>query len=216
MKIALLGAGSIGGNLGRHFARAGHDVLFVTRHPGELADLVAESGERASTGTVEEVDGFGPDAFVLATPFSAVPALAERLAAATRGKLLIDAANPYPARDGDTARAAREAPETPSQRVAGWFAGARVVKAFNSIYASLLRDRAFPSEGDQPLVVPFATDDAAARAAFEGLAADVGYATYFVGGLADTAPFDVDGPWYATTGEWTVVDFERRRADLRR
>jgi 8-hydroxy-5-deazaflavin:NADPH oxidoreductase len=40
MKIGIIGSGHIGGTLGLLWAKAGHEVLFSSRHPDELKDLV--------------------------------------------------------------------------------------------------------------------------------------------------------------------------------
>jgi lactate dehydrogenase-like 2-hydroxyacid dehydrogenase len=46
LKIGIIGAGRIGGALGEHWAKAGHEVLLSSRHPDHLKDLAARLGPR--------------------------------------------------------------------------------------------------------------------------------------------------------------------------
>jgi predicted dinucleotide-binding enzyme len=54
MKIGIIGAGNIGGTAGTLWAKAGHQIMFSSRHPGELAPLMAQAGSTAQAGTPEE------------------------------------------------------------------------------------------------------------------------------------------------------------------
>ena len=51
MKIGIIGSGRIGGALGGHWARAGHEVLLSARNLGPVRKLVAEIGHKARAGT---------------------------------------------------------------------------------------------------------------------------------------------------------------------
>src|SRR5690606_9531011 len=57
MKIGIIGSGNIGGNLGKHWAKSGHEVLFSSRHPEELNDLAREAGNNAKAVSVTEEIG---------------------------------------------------------------------------------------------------------------------------------------------------------------
>ena len=76
MKIGVIGSGNIGGTLGRHWAKAGHEVMFSSRKPEELKLMAAEVG--AQTGTVQESATFG-DVTLLAIPLGKIPDLAQRI-----------------------------------------------------------------------------------------------------------------------------------------
>src|ERR1035438_1560087 len=71
LKIATLGSGHIGGTLGSLWVKAGHPVMFASRHPEELKDLVAGLGPLAKAGTPAEAIAFA-DVVLLAVPYSAV------------------------------------------------------------------------------------------------------------------------------------------------
>lgn len=52
MKIGIIGAGKVGGGLGKLCVRSGHEVLFSPRHPNRLKALVDEAGPGAYVGEV--------------------------------------------------------------------------------------------------------------------------------------------------------------------
>ena len=96
MKIAVIGAGNVGGTLGKRWAKAGHEVAFGARDLGEakLAALVRESGPSARAVTVPDAVR---DAAVVAltVPWdSARDAITS--AGDLRSRILIDATNPVP------------------------------------------------------------------------------------------------------------------------
>jgi predicted dinucleotide-binding enzyme len=131
MKIAVIGAGNVGGTLGKRWSRAGHEVAFGTRDPADakVSALVRESGPSARAASVPEA--VRPAAVVVLTvPWDNAR---EALTAAgdLRGRILIDATNPVPLTPeglrqglviGHTTSGAEE--------IAGWAPCARVVKAF--------------------------------------------------------------------------------------
>src|SRR5579863_855274 len=110
MKIATIGAGREGGALGSLYAKLGHPVMFSSRHPEELKDLVAAAGPTARAGTTAEAVAFG-DVIFLVVPYTAVEQIGKDFGAALAAKpLVLDVSNPIPGRDGqDIAnRVARE------------------------------------------------------------------------------------------------------------
>jgi len=70
MKIGIVGSGQIGGLIGKLWSQAGHEVLFSSRHPEQLAELVEQAGGTARAGTPEEAIAFG-DVVLLSIPFVA-------------------------------------------------------------------------------------------------------------------------------------------------
>ena len=92
-RIGVVGAGSLGGTVGGLWARAGHEVMFSSRHPEELVSMTRELGPRASTGTSKEAAAFGE--FVLfAVPYEALRTLGREFKADLRDKIVLDACNP--------------------------------------------------------------------------------------------------------------------------
>lgn len=64
LKIGVIGSGHIGGTIGGLWVKAGHPVLFSSRHPEELKDLVGGLGPLAQAGSVEQAVAFGDVAFI--------------------------------------------------------------------------------------------------------------------------------------------------------
>ena len=194
MKIAIIGSGNIGGNLGLHWAKAGHEVLFSSRHPNELQNLVRESEDKAKAVSIEEAFEANADVYLLAVPFGAIDKLAEVYAGEFGGKVLIDATNPYPERDGEMAQEVKDSNRNASEYTAMKFSTALTAKAFNTIYADHLKDRAF-SDGDK-LAIPFAAQDNKSQQTTRQLIEDIGFEAVFIGDLGETHIMDPDQKLY--------------------
>jgi 8-hydroxy-5-deazaflavin:NADPH oxidoreductase len=194
MNIGVIGAGKIGGTVGVLWANAGHLVRFATRHPDSLGPLLAEAGLNASAGSPEEAARFGETVFC-SVPYGAWPSLAP-LAPLVSGKAVLDSANPYPGRDGDFARAAIAAGGGAGVPVARLLPGARLVRAFNSVYFKTLQTEAH--RAGERVGIPLASDDAAALNLAAGLVRDAGFEPVVVGPLARARSFDPGTPVYNT------------------
>ena len=180
LKIGTIGAGHIGGTLGSLWVKAGHPVMFSSRHPDELQPMIGTLGRQAHTGTVKEAIAFA-DAVLLAVPYHAVPQIGKHYGHALAAKaLVIDATNPIPRRDAEIALWARK-------KGAGLAAkellpGVRLVRAFNAISWSRLEDIA-ASKGER-IGMPMAGDDANAIALASTLVHEVGFEPVVIGPLA--------------------------------
>lgn len=207
MRIGVIGAGKIGTTVGALWVKAGHEVCFGSRDPGKLADYVRVLGARASAGSVEDAARFGPVVFA-AAPYGVWPQLARALARHLAGKVVIDAANPYPNRDGDFARRAIDGGRGSGVPVASLVPGARLVRALNSVYWETLRDQAHrPGER---LGIPLAGDDQEALEIASELVRDAGFDPVVVGPLVQAAAFDVGQPVY--NNPQTAAGLERMLA----
>jgi predicted dinucleotide-binding enzyme len=195
MKIGIVGAGNIGATVGRLLHRAGHDVFFGSRHPEKTTPLVQELGSRAHAGTAEQAAKFG-EVVMFAVPLQSVPELARQLAPLVANKVVIDADNAYPQRDGDTAKTAEQHPGGSSGWLASQLPGAKVVKAFNSLNYKSLLDAAH--RGEDRVGIPIAGDDAKAMATAEQIVRDAGFAPVAVGSLAQGKRFEPGTAVYNT------------------
>lgn len=194
MKIGIIGSGNIGGTLGKHWAKAGHNVLFSSRHPAELNSLVKEAGENAQAQSVTDVFEANADVYLLAVPFKAIDKLSELYAGEYGNKIIIDATNPYPERDGEMAQEVRDTNYNASEYTAMKFGTAKTAKAFNTIKAEHLRDYAF--RDNEKLTIPYAAQDLESRNIVKQLIEDIGFDTLFIGGLSDTKIMDPDQALY--------------------
>ena len=111
-------------------------------------------------------------------------------------KILIDAGNPYPQRDGDTAqKVIDDESQTATGYVASLFPGAKTVKAFNSIYFKVLEEKAFQS-GENRIAVQIAGDDAQAKQTLKKLIEEIGFAPQDIGNLSESTIFEFNAPLY--------------------
>jgi predicted dinucleotide-binding enzyme len=195
MKIAIIGSGQIGGALGPLWAKAGHEVFYSSRHPVELEPLVAKSGPLARGGSIEEAARFG-ETCLLAIPYGAIAQLGPMLAPLVTGKVVLDAGNPYPGRDGPMAEQILASGQGSGVGTARYLPGARLVRAFNTVWARTL-EREAHRQGDQ-VGVPIASDDEGALEVAAGLVREAGFDPVLVGPLPSAARFDVGTPVYNT------------------
>ncbi len=190
-RIGVIGSGHIGGTIGGLWVKAGHPVLFSSRHPEELKDLVAGLGPLARAGTVAEAIAFG-DVLFVAIPYGALPQLGQDYAAALKGKIVLDAGNAAAARDGPIAdEVERDGIGVVSQK---YLAGTHLVRAFNTMsYMIFAREANRP---DPKLAIPIAGDDAEAVRVAAALVRDAGFEPVVVGKLADARRFQRGAPGY--------------------
>lgn len=182
LKIGMIGAGREGSALGALFVKAGHPVMFSSRHPENLKDLVAGLGPLARAGTVERAVAFG-DVVAVVVPYAAIEEIGKAHGRALATKVLVlDVSNPIARRDGDDL--AKWVGEQGGAGLASakLLPGARIVRAFNAIGARRLAEIAH-RPGD-PVGVPIAGDDPKAIAVAQSLIREIGFEPVLVGGLA--------------------------------
>jgi hypothetical protein len=176
MKIGIIGSGHVGSALGGVWAKAGNQVMFSSRNLDYDKKLAAEVGANARAGTPQEAAAFG-QVILFAVPYSAFPELVKSLGASLKGKVVINASNPFPQRDGEIASQARD-------QGAGLFdaqllPGAFVVRAFNAIPAARM---ASAHEDPGKIGMPIAGDKKAIEFATL-LVRETGFEPVVVGGL---------------------------------
>ncbi len=179
MQIGIIGAGHIGGTAAELFTQAGHEVaLSNSRGPETLQDQIEALGPNAQAMTAEEAAQFG-EVVMEAIPFGNYQDLPTE---GVDGKVFISASNYYPERDGEI----NFDGHTQTELVAQHLSGARVVKAFNTIYWEHLRDQGDPSKPlEQRRVVPLAGDDEAAKSVVAELLEELGFAPLDLGSLRE-------------------------------
>jgi 8-hydroxy-5-deazaflavin:NADPH oxidoreductase len=176
MKIAIIGAGNVGGTLGRRWAQNGHEVTFGVRDPQspKVQDVLRAAGAKARAVSVREA-ATAAECILLATPWTATQD-AIQTAGNLSGKIVVDCTNPLaPGLRG----LALGHTTSGGEQVAKWAVGARVVKAFNMTGA---KNMASPAYGAQPITMCICGDDAAAKTTVGGLAAELGFE------VVDTGP----------------------------
>ena len=181
LKIATIGAGREGSALGTLFVKAGHPVMFSSRHPEQLKDLVAGLGPLAKAGTIADAVAFG-DVVLLIVPYGAVAEIGkEHGQTLAQKRLVIDVSNPIARRDGEDL--VKHVNEEGGAGLATQKAipGVHLVRAFNAIGAGQLATLA-NRQGD-PVGVPIAGDDPSALALASRLIREIGFEPVVIGGL---------------------------------
>ncbi|WP_285896595.1 NADPH-dependent F420 reductase [Streptomyces sp. Vc74B-19] len=203
MKIGIIGAGNIGGNLTRRLTALGHDVSVAnSRGPHTLKALAEETG--ATPVRVEEA-ARGAEIAVVTVPLKAVPDLPSGLFdEAADGLVVIDTGNYYPQqRDGRIAGIEDEG-LTESRWTEGQI-GHPVIKAFNGTYAQDLLDRHRPAGDPERMALPVAGDDKAAKRKVRDLIEELGFDTVDAGGIDDSWRQQPGTPVYGLRGSVDAV-----------
>ena len=167
MRIGIVGAGHIGGNVARQAVRAGHDVtLSFSRDASTLEQLARELGDRASASTPAEAVRLG-DLIVLSVPWDVIPEALEQ-AGDLSGKVVVDTTNQFGS--GPMPAAGQTAASFNAHRMPG----ARYTKSFNTL-TSRFQEETAGRDGDQRVVQWMCGDDARAKELVAGLIEDIGY-----------------------------------------
>ncbi len=176
MNIAIIGTGNVGKALGSSFVKAGHHVIYGA-HAGTTGSAAGEAGDTAALSPAEAAHQ--ADMVVIAVPYvSAAREVAKAIAPEIKGKIVIDATNPLKA---DYSGLATEGGPSGAENFAAWLPGARVVKAFNTIFASVQAD---PTTLGVKIDALYATDDDGACIVVSELLSSIGFRPVYVGPLA--------------------------------
>jgi 8-hydroxy-5-deazaflavin:NADPH oxidoreductase len=203
MRIGIIGSGRIGGNAGRLFAAAGHEVLFSgSSDPARLEAAAVEAGPGARTGTPREAVELG-EVVMIAVPWRA---LDDALAQAGRldGTIVIDTTNQYGASGLERLPEGRTAAQVNAARMTG----ARYTKSFNTLTAGFQRESA-GREGEDRVALFVCGDDSEAKAVVSRLIEEIGFVAVDAGGTADAAVME------APRREGAVYGEEYREAEAR-
>jgi predicted dinucleotide-binding enzyme len=176
VRIAIIGAGNVGGSLGAVFSRVGHEVVFGVRDPSSTKTqaALAEIGVATAVTPSEAVDG--ADVIVFAIRPVAIGATVRDLPPLD-DRIVIDAMNRF---DGEPGRSTAD-------DLADLLPGAKIAKAFNTIgFENLATAR----ERDVPAAMFVAADDPDAKRVAMLLAEEIGFQPEDAGGLANAYPLE--------------------------
>jgi 8-hydroxy-5-deazaflavin:NADPH oxidoreductase len=193
MRIAIVGAGNIGGTLTRRLTEIGHEVSVANSRGAEtLRELAEETG---ATAARPEDAVRGAELVVITIPEKAIAQFdGGILDAREAGAPIVDTGNYYPGRDGKIQEIEAGTPES---RWVSAQLGHPVIKAFNNIYAQHLLTHGKPAGAPGRIALPVAGDDAAAKAVVMGLVDDLGFDPVDAGGLDDSWRQQPGSPCYA-------------------
>jgi 8-hydroxy-5-deazaflavin:NADPH oxidoreductase len=172
MKLAIIGAGNVGGTLGTAWAhKAGHEIFFGVRNPAadKTQALLRVLGGKARAGSPSEAKAFG-EMIVLTTPWPQAEAAIQSMGDMS-GKILLDATNPL-AMGPDGLGLEIGHNTSAGEKVQGWAKGASVFKTLNS---TGFGNMANPIYGEVKSVMFVAGDDAANKPKVIELIAALGF-----------------------------------------
>jgi 8-hydroxy-5-deazaflavin:NADPH oxidoreductase len=203
VKIGIVGAGRIGGNLAAQWARRDHDVLLsYKRDPEELAAMADAIGVR--WGSVGDAADYG-DVIVVSVPWSSLDEIAT--AVNLGDKALIDTTNPYAAGGFVGAPGGGSSAKYNTQR----FATSRLVKAFNT-YTSGFQAEVGDGRHSKPVAMFFGGEDDAAKEVASTLVRDAGFEPVDLGGWSTISLLEAPYRPGAVYGEEYAPDAARRIA----
>ena len=176
MKIAIIGAGNVGGTLGRGWAQRGHEIIFGVRDAKDarIKKVLVSTGMNSSATSIAEAAGTA-DIIVLSVPWPAEGAV--KSCGNLTGKILVDCTNPL---KPDLTGLALGHNTSAAEQIADLAKGARVVKAFNTTGAG---NMANPRFGTQAATMFICGDDESAKATVGKLAEELGFEAVDAGPL---------------------------------
>ena len=207
-RIGIIGSGNIGSTVGTLWVKAGHPVLFSSRNPENLKQLVDGLGPLARAGTVGDALTFGEPAFI-AVPYGAYPQIGKDYAQELAGKIVLDAGNAVPSRDGEISKEARELGIGLTS--AKYLPKARIVRAFNTLNYRVLASNAH-RRGER-MAIPIAGDDKEVLGVASKLIQDAGFDPVIIGSLESAKLFAQGGPLYGQ--QITAKEMQLRLKTLR-
>ncbi|PKB90392.1 NADP oxidoreductase [Ewingella americana] len=190
MKIGIIGAGFVGRAISKLALKAGHQVMLSnSRDPKTLFTLTRTT--QCQAGTPQQAAEFG-DIVVIAIPLEAYRSVP---AAPLVGKVVIDANNYYPDRDGRIPELDQHQTTT-SEMLAKHLPESRIIKAFNAIRMDDLLNDGLPASAAERRALPIAGDDAQGKAMVTSLLDEFGFDVVDAGGLAEGWRFEAGTPVY--------------------
>lgn len=186
MKIAIIGAGNVGGALGAAFSRVGHDVTYGVRDPDSAKAQTALGGAEGARAVGFKDAADGAEVLVFALRWDAVPETLAQIGPVS-GRVVIDAMNRF---GGDPLRST-------TQDLVDLLPGAKVAKAFNTTgFENMSR----PDQRETKAAMFVAGDDPDAKRIGMDLARQIGFEPYDAGGLAHTKILeDMVRVWFVLT-----------------
>jgi 8-hydroxy-5-deazaflavin:NADPH oxidoreductase len=177
MEISIIGAGDVGGTLGRIWVKKGHHLMFGVRNlqSHNVLNLIRSINSSVKVGTIGEAASFA-DVIVLAIPWIAVEETIKS-AGDLSGKILIDPTNPV---NADLTGLIIESSTSAAEEIAKWAQGSKVVKAFNSIGAKTLDNLQFGLVRADAFICG---DDFKSKTVVKKLATEIGFDTVDAGPL---------------------------------
>lgn len=162
MQIGILGSGMVATTIGAALVAGGHTVRLGTRQPAKLTEWLAQQGAAASAGSPADAAAFGEVVINATAGDGSLAALAAAGASNLAGKILIDIANPLDFSQGMPPTLSVSNTDSLGEQIQRALPDTKVVKALNTLTASLMVNPRALADGDHHSFV--SGDDPAAKA----------------------------------------------------
>ena len=191
MRIGIIGAGFVARAVAQLVIAAGHEAMLSNSRGPQTMSSVLSGIPGSQVGTVEDAAHFG-DVVLMAIPFEYYQSVPAKW---LEGKIVLDANNYYPERDGRIAALDR-LETTTSRLLAEHLPNSSVVKVFNAILAQDLVQDSRPKAAADRRALPIAADYPAAKALVIKLLDEIGFDTADAGSLDESWRFERAKPAY--------------------
>ncbi|HAH23195.1 MAG TPA: NADPH-dependent F420 reductase [Prolixibacteraceae bacterium] len=170
MKLAVIGSGNIGKSIGEWASKVNYEVIFSAKNEQHAQEVAKAAGNHAKSATVKSAVEMA-DIILLAVPYGAVKEVVSEVGPLLKGKVLIDATNALTA---DFSGLALGFTTSAAEEIAKLLPEAKVVKAFNTVFASVYASQN-PKIKGQPISVFYAGDDYEAKAKVADMITKMGF-----------------------------------------
>ena len=182
MKIAIVGAGNVGGALGSRWAKNGHKIIFGVRDPGSrpVRELLNKIGGKSRAAQINEAIEEAP-VIAVTLPWVATEETLRCTSVSWDQKIIIDATNPVLLGSQDLQKGLLVGHTTSAaEQIASWTPGSKVVKAFNTTGAANMRN---PVYGNEKISMFICGNHPDAKEAVKGLVSELDFDVVDVGRL---------------------------------
>jgi predicted dinucleotide-binding enzyme len=171
MRIGVLGTGIVGQTIATKLVELGHEVTMGARAAGseKASEWASGAGEGAAEGSFADAAAHGELLFNCTAGTASLDALRAAGAEELRGKVLVEVANPLDFSGGMPPTLSVSNDDSLGEQIQREFPEARVVKALNTVTASVMVE---PIEGTNLFVCG---DDEAAKRQVVELLGDFGW-----------------------------------------
>jgi 8-hydroxy-5-deazaflavin:NADPH oxidoreductase len=173
MRIAVIGTGVVGRTLAQGFQRAGHDVVVGTRDPADTSGREDWAGVDVALQPLSLAAGDAEVVVNATNGMASLAALGEVGTDHLAGKVIVDVANPLDFSQGFPPTLSVKDTDSLAEQIQRAFPEARVVKALNTVTASVMVDPGSVGDGDSTVFA--AGDDPEARQLVVGLLRELGW-----------------------------------------
>lgn len=170
MKLAVIGSGNIGKSIGSWASKENYEVIFSSKNEQHAQEAARAAGNNAKAADVQKAVEMA-DAVLLAIPYDAVKDVIAKTGPQLKGKVLIDATN---ALTDDFSALKLGFTTSAAEEIAKLAPGAKVVKAFNTVFASVYASQNPTIKGNK-ISVFYAGDDQDAKTKVAELIRKMGF-----------------------------------------